>query len=94
MALTQVIKKTFTDPNTGQPIEYERLAIIGVLSGETHTLELKLGSSDLKLAKILLSSNEEIPEQIVRAANDAELDAFLSQNAGRSSDDKIDLNEE
>lgn len=49
-------------------MDYERLAIIGFVSGEIQTLELKLSKAEMLLAKILLSSNEEAPTTVTRHA--------------------------
>lgn len=75
MATVKILKQQFTN-DKGELIDYERLAIIGYVSGELHTLELKLSSSELMLAKMLLSSNEEKPSTQTRHASEDEKKAF------------------
>lgn len=56
MAVVSVIKQSFDDPQTGKPINYERLAIMGYIDGQEYTLELKLTPAELLSAKMLLNS--------------------------------------
>jgi len=76
VAKVQIIEKTFNDTATGRPVTYKRLAIMGYVSGTIHTLELKLEPSELLLAEIILSSNEEKPEQGIRKPDSDELAEF------------------
>lgn len=75
MAKIGIIKHEFTDQETGKITPYERLALSGVVGGEITTLELKLGKSELQLAKIILSSKEE-QEVVSRDATPEEEEAF------------------
>lgn len=75
-----IVKHEFTDEKTGEIRPYERLALLGSVGGETHSLELKLTKAELLIAKILLSSNEEltiVPSKI----NDEELARWKAQNS-------------
>jgi len=72
MAQVKIITKEFTD-DQGKVVQYERLAIIGYVSGEIHTLELKLNSSETLLAKMLLSSNEEKPTVVTTKGGQVEV---------------------
>lgn len=92
MAQVRIIKKTFTDDN-GNITPYKRLALIGSISGETHTLELKLSAAELLAAEMILSSNEELTVATTHTTPD-DADAFFKANKGRSADDRIDLNED
>lgn len=56
-AITKIVTHSFTQDD-GTITPYKRLAIVGVLNGETHTLELKLSKSELSLAQALLSSTD------------------------------------
>lgn len=89
MAKVFISQHSFNDDN-GVPVNYERLSISGYVGGEVHTLELKLEKSELLLAKMLLTSNEEKPEQVARAATAEEKDFFNKQHT----DDKIHLEED
>jgi len=77
MSHVAIIKNTFNDAKTGLPVTYERLAITGYVGGEIQTLEIKLEKSELMLAKILLSSNEQAPTTSVHKATEDELDDFI-----------------
>lgn len=57
-SITKIIKKTYTNPDTGEIVPYKRLAIVGVIDGETRTLEIKLERTELLLAEMLLNSTE------------------------------------
>lgn len=80
MATVKVLQKNFVN-EAGENVPYERLAIIGYVSGEIHTLELKLSSSELMLAKMLLSSNEEQPTTHSHSATEEEKANFEAKNA-------------
>ena len=81
MAVVKIVQHEFTDRETNKITPYERLAIIGYVGGEIHTLELRLEKSELLLAKMLLTSKEEEPETTSRKANELEIDDFLSLNS-------------
>lgn len=68
MAIVKILKLSFTPEGQDDPVKYERLGLIGVIGGETHTLEIKLEPAELKLAKILLSSTEGVLSSEVRPA--------------------------
>jgi len=53
MAVVKIVRHEFTDRETNKVTPYERLAIIGYVGGEVHTLELRLEKSELLLAKML-----------------------------------------
>lgn len=94
MAKTYITNETFNDPKTGTPINYERLCISGSISGQPHTLKLKLEPTELSLAKILLSSNEELSVGS-RPITPEEEDGFFTKNQRKNSDDdKIDLDDD
>jgi len=77
MAHVQIIKKTFNNEATGQAVDYERLAITGIIGGSVQTLEIKLEKTELMLAKMLLDSKEKL-DTSVRAVNEAEQSDFLN----------------
>ena len=83
MATVKVIEKVFVDTETQREVPYKRLAIIGYVGGEIHTLELKLSNTEMLMAEMLLNSKEVEPETIVRKANEQELDDFLDLNIGK-----------
>ena len=78
MAHVSISKNTFNDKD-GKPVTYERLAIVGYISGEIQTLEIKLEKPELMLAKILLNSEDEAPVIEARKANEEEIDNFLDE---------------
>lgn len=56
MGKVQVVEKT--GEIEGKPIKWNVLSIQGFMSGELHTLELKLMKTEATLARMLLGSNE------------------------------------
>lgn len=83
MATVKVIEKEFVEQETQRVVPYKRLAIIGYVGGEIHTLELKLSNTEILMAEMLLNSKEKEPETIVRQANEDEIDDFLELNKRR-----------
>jgi len=79
MATITILEKTFKDKDSGENISYNRLAIIGTINGETHTLEIKLEPTQLMLAKMLLASTEEL-ETATHKATDEEKEQFGNGN--------------
>lgn len=88
MATVKVITQQFTNDN-GEQIPYKRLCITGYLGGEIQTLELKLSKSDLLLAELLLTSNEEKPTVDTRKATEDE-----QPSVTRNENNKLDLDAE
>lgn len=54
--IVKITPHTFINDETGERINYKRLSIIGVLNGETRTLQVKLSKTELMLAELLLES--------------------------------------
>jgi len=79
MATITILEKTFKDKDSGENISYNRLAIIGSINGETHTLEIKLEPTQLMLAKMLLASTEDFETQ-THPATDEEKEQFGAGN--------------
>ena len=67
-AQVRIVQKSFKN-DAGEPVSYERLAIIGSIGGETHTLEIKLETGELIAAKMLLASDEKLDVHHVAGAN-------------------------
>lgn len=88
MAQVQIIKKQFTNEETGRVIDYERLAIIGNIDGLPYTLELKLEPAELIAAKMLLASNGNVSTVETRKANSDET-PHVSRSSDILSDDNI-----
>jgi len=89
MAVVKIIEHQFQN-EAGQPVKYERLAIIGYVSGEVHTLELKLEKSEILLAKMLLNSEEEKPLSVISSPSPEEKAAF-DENVNRKMPDPADF---
>lgn len=55
-AIVKITPHTFLNDETGERVNYKRLSIIGVLNGETRTLQVRLSKTELMLAELLLES--------------------------------------
>lgn len=86
MSVVQVIKKVFVN-EAGESVPYERLSITGYVSGEIHTLELKITNSEMLLAKILLSSEENKPSVKTRHAVENESPEVTKIKVNKSKND-------
>lgn len=69
-AVVKVVEKN--SEIDGKPIKWQVLSIIGFLSGDYQTLELKLTKTEAMLAKLLLSSDESKPVVETRKSNEDE----------------------
>lgn len=59
MSTSVIIKDySFVESSTGESVEYQRLAIIGLLNGEDTEVQIKLNKLDLLIAKILLGNKD------------------------------------
>jgi len=102
MAHVQVIKKSFTNDETGKVAEYERLAITATISGVPHTLEVKLSNAELLAAKMLLSSEEKLSVASGKSGGNVKTERvqdgadefFSKKNSGRTASDDINLFDE
>lgn len=52
----KIIDKTFVD-DEGKNVDYQRLALIGVLNEEAYTLEIKLSKAEMQMVKAMLLSD-------------------------------------
>lgn len=55
-SIVKITSHTFRNDETNEQVDYKRLSIIGVINGETRTLQIKLNKTELMLAELLLSS--------------------------------------
>jgi hypothetical protein len=92
MALVKILKKSFKN-DEGEPVNYERLAIIGTVGGEVHTLELKLENGDMLAAKMLLASEEKSEISSRKASEGESVDVKVKSREDQLGDDLFTLEE-
>lgn len=90
--IVYVDDRTFND-DKGNSVDYSRLCLSGTINGETLTLEFKLSKTERQMAKLILSTTEDLKTE-ARAASEEELEAFLEHNTRNVESDsskKIDV---